>query len=87
MTSQKKNWSTQSQKQTVTLGIGQSSWLNPPRTDQIQTCSEGGCPDQRIREVRGGPRCLDSLTGGISSEPVFGFVNLIEKHQAASANG
>jgi len=41
----------------------------------------------RAVEERGGPRCLDSLTGGISSEPVFGFVNLIEKHQAASANG
>ena len=32
----------------------------------------------------GGPRCLDSLMGGISSES-FGF--FLVKHQAASANG
>jgi DNA polymerase III delta prime subunit len=32
----------------------------------------------------GGPRCLDSLTGGISSESVFIFK---KKHQAASAKG
>ena len=32
----------------------------------------------------GGPHCLDSLMGGISSES-FGF--FLVKHQAASANG
>jgi len=32
----------------------------------------------------GGPRCLDSLMGGISSDSVVCFY---EKHQAASANG
>jgi len=35
-------------------------------------------------EGGGGPRCLDSLTGGISSESVFNFK---KKHQAASAKG
>ena len=35
----------------------------------------------------GGPRCLDSLMGGISSESVFGFLNFIEKHQAALVKG
>jgi hypothetical protein len=35
----------------------------------------------------GGPRCLDSLMGGISSESFFGFFNFNEKHQAASAKG
>jgi hypothetical protein len=35
----------------------------------------------------GGPRSLDSLMGGISSESVFVFLNFIGKHQAASANG
>jgi hypothetical protein len=38
-------------------------------------------------DVGGGPRCLDSLMGGISSELVFGFFNFIGKHQAASAKG
>ena len=33
----------------------------------------------------GGPRCLDSLMGGISSESVFDFFNFNKKHQAASA--
>jgi hypothetical protein len=32
----------------------------------------------------GGPRCLDSLMGGISSDSVGFF---LVKHQAASANG
>ena len=32
----------------------------------------------------GGPRCLDSLMGGISSDSIGFF---LEKHQAASANG
>ena len=32
----------------------------------------------------GGPYCLDSLMGGISSEFI---VNFFMKHQAASANG
>jgi dTDP-4-amino-4,6-dideoxygalactose transaminase len=35
----------------------------------------------------GGPRCLDSLMGGISSESFLVFCNFNEKHQAASANG
>ena len=35
----------------------------------------------------GGPRCLDSLMGVISSESVFGFLNFIEKHQAALVKG
>jgi hypothetical protein len=42
---------------------------------------------QASRVSGGGPRCLDSLMGGISSESVFGFFNFIEKHQAASAKG
>lgn len=36
------------------------------------------------RKKGGGPHCLDSLMGGISSESL-GFY--LEKHQAASANG
>jgi hypothetical protein len=40
------------------------------------------CPECAIGG--GGPRCLDSLTGGISSDS-FGF--FLVKHQAASANG
>jgi hypothetical protein len=39
------------------------------------------------RVLGGGPRCLDSLMGGISSESFFGFFNFNEKHQAASAKG
>jgi hypothetical protein len=39
------------------------------------------------KDPGGGPRCLDSLMGGIISESVFGFFNFIEKHQAASAKG
>jgi hypothetical protein len=35
----------------------------------------------------GGPRCLDILTGGISSESFLVFCNFIGKHQAASAKG
>lgn len=45
---------------------------------------------QQVNELLvkgGGPRCLDNLMGGISSESVFGFFNFIEKHQAASAKG
>jgi hypothetical protein len=38
-------------------------------------------------EKGGGPRCLDSLMGVISSESVFGFLNFIEKHQAALVKG
>jgi hypothetical protein len=37
-----------------------------------------------VAELGGGPRCLDSLMGGISSESVVDFLG---KHQAASANG
>jgi hypothetical protein len=37
--------------------------------------------------VGGGPRCLDSLMGGISSDSFLVFCNFIGKHQAASANG
>jgi len=36
------------------------------------------------KDLGGGPRCLDSLMGGISSDSVGFF---LVKHQAASANG
>ena len=45
---------------------------------------EGELIGIEILSAGGGPRCLDSLTGGISSESVFNFK---KKHQAASANG
>jgi hypothetical protein len=37
-----------------------------------------------LNNLGGGPRCLDSLMGGISSDSVGFF---LVKHQAASANG
>ena len=51
----------------------------------LARCTEKNAVRMAIKMViGGGPRCLDSLMGGISSDSVDFF---LVKHQAASANG
>jgi len=51
---------------------------------RVLNFSQNGSSFETDQALGGGPRCLDSLMGGISSESVVCF---FEKHQAASANG